>query len=379
MFSAVSARSGRLQSCAGDAQSFEPTPLPPDLSLSPMQWRHVTEAERALGQLLGRLERTRWPQGLVRLAALQEAVASSQLEGRHLTLHEALWWQLDPTAEQLQTKAGALRLTLEHAQVLQRSSVAPDPGSLHAQLYQQVQGRDARAGEMRSSLIWLGPRGSTARDAPFVPPAPAGLQEHVSHLTSYLRQAASWPRLVHAALVYYQVETINPFLDGSGRVARTMLLQLLNAGDTTNAMLLLRPSRLWSSGPEHFHQLQRLREHGNYEVWIEEFARSMSQCARAAMNLLEGVDTWFHNARKQLEVELPGQRHVATRLLQELVARPLMDVTTAAALCERNFANANILIQRLVAIGLLHEISRRRRNRRYVAPGLTCLLGDAPG
>jgi Fic family protein len=380
VFTTVSERSGHLAPCAGNAHSFEPTPLPPDLSLNPEQWRQVADAEFTLGQLQGHLDQSDWPQGLIRLAALQEAVASSQLEGWDLSLRDALWWQLDGSVDELRSRAGALRLTHQHADLLMETLQAPDRQDLrelHARLYRTVQGREAQAGQLRSSLIWLGPRGTTAQDAPYVPPAPAGLPDHIRQLEVFQKTASHWPRLVLAGLLYYQIETLHPFLDGSGRLARSVMIHILGGGRDRMATLLLRPSRLWQrSTAEHFRQLQSLREHGDYETWIAAFAGSIKQSALEAISLLGSVTRWQDEADQKLLEDLPGQRKVGGHLFRFLPAQPIVDVSTVAERCGRNFANANILMQRLVEIGLLQEITGRRRNRRYVAPGLIDVLGE---
>ena len=117
MFTTVVPRGGRLVTHRSGARCYEPSPLPPspDLSLSPAQWRRVTDAERALGRLEGKLQGTRWATALVQLTALQEAVAAARLDGGHLELRKLLWWQLDGERAEVGGHTGALRLAAQHA------------------------------------------------------------------------------------------------------------------------------------------------------------------------------------------------------------------------------------------------------------------------
>ncbi len=375
MFSNVSARSGSLQRRERAVITFEPAALPPsDLSLSPLQWRSVTDAERAIGRLQGLLEGTAWPRSLAKLAVLQEAIASARLEGQTLQLSDLLWWELDGRVTELGPQAGALRLASQHAQLLyllDPNRPLHDLSQLHKKLYRNVRGRDAVAGQLRDAVIWLGPRGSTATDAPFVPPGPEMLSKHIKQLEAFVEQARQWPRVVHAALAYYQAETLQPFLDGSGRVARILLTSCLLESGTRSSTLLLRPSLLWTRDTAaHFRRLQSLREHGDFEEWITAFSRSIEHSCQQATSLLHRVSAWLTGARHAVLRELPNQRHAAIQILDAMPARPLIDIQAAAEMSERNFANANIVVQRLLRLGILKEITGRRRNRRFVAPGL---------
>jgi Fic family protein len=337
------------------------------------------DAERSLGRLQGLLEGTDWPRDLLRLAALQEAAASARLEGGHFPLSDLLWWELDGRVNELRSNTGALRLASQHASVLLNRPQASkqDLEALHQSLYRNVRGRDGEAGRLRTSLIWLGPKGSTAQDAPYVPPAPEQLHQHVGSLSEFLKQASDWPRVVHAALSYYQAESLQPFLDGSGRIARILLVNSLADEDAHSSAVLLRPSLLWTKNTaQHFGQLQMLREHGSFETWISVFAKSIEQSCSEAAELINRVTAWLAQTRRKVSEELPNQRHIAMAILGALPGQPLLSIESAANLCNRNFANANIVVQRLVGLGLLREIIGRRRNRRFVAPFLMHALEE---
>ena len=55
----------------------------------------------------------------------------------------------------------------------------------------------------------------------------------------------------------------------------------------------------------------------------------------------------------------------ALQLLSALVSQPVLSVSMAAETTGRAFANANRLVSRLVRLGILREITGRKRNRRY--------------
>ena len=63
---------------------------------------------------------------------------------------------------------------------------------------------------------------------------------------------------------------------------------------------------------------------------------------------------------------MSGLRTTAGRLLRELTSRPLITVSDVAGICGRTFANANLLVGRLEKLGMLREITGRRRHRRFL-------------
>ena len=58
----------------------------------------------------------------------------------------------------------------------------------------------------------------------------------------------------------------------------------------------------------------------------------------------------------------------AALLLPRLVGAPIVTVATAAALVDRSFPAANSAMERLVAAGILRQLTVGRRNRAFEAP-----------
>jgi cell filamentation protein, protein adenylyltransferase len=94
---------------------------------------------------------------------------------------------------------------------------------IHGVLMHGVRGGKKMPGEFRKSQNWIGPAGSTLRDATFAPPPPNEAAEAMGELEKYMHTKSGLPVLIDCALIHFQFETIHPFLDGNGRLGRLVI------------------------------------------------------------------------------------------------------------------------------------------------------------
>ena len=363
-------------------KAFEPPSLPPPgLRLDGVTHRALSEADRALGFLYGQIAARETACDLVGMACRREAVASCRLDGSRITLRDLLWWELDGTrADRLGVPGGEARICANYSKAIGSMLLEATQGqegqdeavsqrglcSLHKALFARLRGRDDRPGEFRRTVIWLGPAGSTVGTAHFVPPLPQGIPVHVDRLQAFWRSDAPLPPLARIALVFVQLESLHPFVDGSGRVSRLCLLRMLQSAHGPWPQLLVPSEALAADIGEHFRQQQLARIHGDWEGWIRYFARRLGDSAEAATGRLERMDAEFREHEGRIGQHMSGLRQTAGALLRELVSKPLITVSDVARICGRTFANANLLVGRLEELGLVQEITGRRRNRRFL-------------
>ena len=101
------------------------------------------------------------------------------------------------------------------------------------------------AGRLRPSQVWLGPSGSKAENATFLPPppgeVPAQLSKTIEDWNRELPTLSSAPaadRLNAIAKFHHRLVSIHPFLDGNGILARLVTSQQLRELVGINAHLL---------------------------------------------------------------------------------------------------------------------------------------------
>jgi Fic family protein len=339
----------------------------------------LSEADRALGFLYGQIAAREGARHLLGMACRREAVASCRLDGSTIDLADLLWWELDGArADRLRVSRGEARICQNYAALLgsMADTAAPESDqewltgkrlcAAHAALFKGLRGRDERAGCLRDSVIWLGPPGSTVATAHFVPPAPDTLPRHLDDLRSFARSDVALPTLAKVALIYHRLDTLHPFVDGSGRLSRLTLMHLLRTAHGPWPQLLVPSARMADDFSEHFQQQQRVREHGDWDGWVLYFARSLRDAAESSLVVVESMESVLQEHEAQIRRHLPSLSATATRLLQRLPSQPLISVSDVASICQRTFANANTLVSRLQATGILKEVTGRRRHRRYL-------------
>jgi Fic family protein len=316
---------------------------------------------------------------------LRESVLSNRMEGGRVTLAQLLWWRADQSQEDADADLrGELRLAANYLEAWDMGArVLTEQGystklvrALHAQLFRRVRGRDSLPGQLRDSEIWIGPAGSTFETAWFVPPAPGLVAEGMAALQRFLTDSdTAIAPCLKVAIAYYQLETIYPFVDGNGRVARMLIPLLFGRQPGSRASMLSLSAFFSRDRAEHFRQLQLVREQGEWRSWFAYFLQAVTEAATDSLIIIEKIDKQIIIDRSSITEGLNGaSMRLAVKLVEAMAAQPLQSVSTVAAITGRTFANANQLVGKLEELGILREITGRKRNRRYCYAPLVELL-----
>ena len=79
--------------------------------------------------------------------------------------------------------------------------------------------------------------------------------------------------MLKAGLAHAQFETIDPFLDGNGRVGRLLITLLLCADGTLRQPLLYLSLFLQRHRDLYYDRLNQIRENGDWEAWLAFFLK----------------------------------------------------------------------------------------------------------
>jgi len=385
----LSSRAGEYLERQAGYRAFVPRNLPPvpPLIVEDRLLEMLCAAERAMGRLSGYAESLEVPGGFFELAQRAEAVNSGRLDGAKVSLVDLLRWELDgrrgPDGDHCTGEVRMAANSVDAAMWGLGQVIGGQVGSglmiqLHARLFKGLRGRDRGAGQLRTSEIWIGPSGSTLASAVYVPPPPAMVLDLMRSLERFIQaDALHLPPLVRAACVYYQLDTIHPFLDGSGRLARLMI-PLMLSGDRMTAPQLLSLSDCFARDRvEHFRRLQWVRERGDWEGWVAYFLGRMILAADDAVSRLSRAERFRRDHRQLVAKRFTGSATAALAVVDSLFVQPVVSVDSVAGIAGRTFANANLLVQRLEEMGLLTEVTGHRRNRRFCCQAYIRLLaGD---
>ncbi len=368
--SGTSGRSGRYISQPTGYRAFIPNPLPPEppIQITQELAEALSQADLAVGRLDGASGILPNPDLFVGMYVRQEAVLSSQIEGTQASLVDLLDYEVDEQTpqtprdvEEVVNYVKAMNYGLHRLNELPLSLRLLR--EIHRELMAGVRGQEREPGEFRRSQNWIGPPGSTLVTALFVPPPPHEMDQALGSLEQFLHER-SHPHLLRAGMAHAQFETIHPFLDGNGRIGRLLITLMLCEQKVLVRPLLYLSHYLKLHRAEYYDRLQGVRMDGRWEEWLLFFLRGVRQVADQA-----GVTAKQILALREKDRALLSQQGQSSgnllRALDVLFRQPIVPIAFLADQLTMTFAGTNNMANRLVQLGILHEVTGNRRNRRF--------------
>lgn len=352
-------------------RAFIPNPLPPDPPL------------RLDGDLQRRLERAHL--GIGRLDSLstllpdttlflymyvrKEAVLSSQIEGTQSSLadlllfelHEAPGVPVDDVVEVSNYVAA-----MEHGLARIRGDFPLSNRlirEIHEVLLSKGRGSEKDPGHFRRTQNWIG--GSRPGNAAFVPPPPAGVADCMADLERFLHdEAQPLPVLVKAALAHVQFETIHPFLDGNGRVGRLLITLLLCQAGILREPMLYLSLYFKEHRDDYYRLLDEIRKTGDWEAWLDFFLEGVAVTAEGTVATARQLAAIFDEDRARIQQQGRAAGS-ALRTYQVLTERPIVTLQEVIRRTALSFPAASDAISLLTSLGIVRELTGRKRNRLF--------------
>ena len=343
----------------------------------------VADAETALTRLDASRMALADSEALARLLLRAESVASSRIEGleigarRLLRADAARRLGIEPrdvTAREILGNIDAMTWAVDTIE--QGSAITVDTLlETHRRLLAGSR-MEEHAGRVRDVQNWIGGSGYNPCSALFVPPPPEVMGELLDDLVGFCN-SDSLPALAQAAVAHAQFETIHPFADGNGRTGRALVHMVLRRRGL--GLRILPPVSLilatWSqdyidglTGTRYVGLADSSDAHSGINRWIALFASACGRAVEDANRFEEQVRALQSSWRER--VGRVRRDSTVNLLVSVLPSAPVLTTTTAAELVGRSFPATSMAIERLVAAGVLAQVSVGRRNRAYEAPGL---------
>jgi len=376
-------RSGQyVSNLSGDLsyQSFKPSDLPPKppVSLSEGLNLRIKEAYQLLGKLDGVSKLIPNKELFISMYVRKEALLSSQIEGTQATLDDIF----DPHLEQ--------NMNLDVEEVIQYLKALHHANDLllslpisirfikevHHVLLTSTRGKDKEPGDLRRTQNWIGPQGSTLKNARFIPPNVNDMQLALSNLEKFIHEPSDFDSLVKIALIHYQFETIHPFLDGNGRIGRLLITILLRhygllEDDTLYLSYYLKKNRV-----EYYDRLMDVRLKGHYEAWIQFFIEGIIESAKHALSCIEDLLALRDRNLNQLS-QLNGKtKNTALLLFGYLESHPIIDIKQASIGINKAFNTVSSAVDTLTQLGILKQVQGSKRYRIFAYEDYLNILRD---
>ncbi len=357
---------------------FLPNELPPSWEFPARLWPLLAEAREALGTLNGIGQSLPSPELLLRPLQTREAITSSSIEGTYVTPQQLLLYELDPTEPQhADEKSADWREVLNYSRALQQGcQMLQDYPiatrlilAMHATLMSGVRGQDKSPGSYRQIQVQIGATGK------YVPPPHYEISRLMSNLEGFINDSETqYDSLVVCYLTHYQFEAIHPFVDGNGRVGRSLLALMVYH--------LLGHSRPWlymsaffeRHREEYTDNLFRISTQGDWESWLEFCLTGTVAQARDAITRCH----LFRQTKELYHDKLAAPTPRSHKIIEDLFTSPLVTIPSLKTRFNITYHTARKDVERLVEAGILQEIVDYYP-RSFVAPDLMRIaFGESP-
>lgn len=358
-------------------QSFVPSPLPPTppIEISEDILEQLIKANSQLAILESVATRIPDVDLFVSMYVRKEALMSSQIEGTQATLEDVL----DPLIEDNTNRnvADVVNYIKATEYAIRRLHELPLCNRLlketHAILMEGVRGQEKNPGEFRCSQNWIGGKGSTLRNAKYIPPSPDDMTEAMSDLEKYINADDRLDGLIRAALIHYQFETIHPFLDGNGRIGRLLITLFLMEKKILTTPALYISYFLKKNRVEYYDRMTEVRSKGNYEQWVKFFLQALAESAKDAIAAIDEL-TALHDKNVDLVAGMGRASKNAMLVFRYMEANPIIEIGKTAEALGITFGTASNVVERLSSAGILEQTTTGRRNRTFAYKDYLAIL-----
>ena len=324
----------------------------------------VSEATRALQHLEASPPRIATLGALAQNLLRSESVASSRIEGVHLShkrlaraAYQAARGQRDPRAAEVLGNVEAMKHAIEIG-TAGKPLTTSDIEDTHRTLLRFTEDTDI-AGIVRESQNWIGGNDYNPIGAAYVPPPPEYVRPLLDDLCAFATRTDLAP-IVQAGIAHAQFESIHPFADGNGRVGRALIYAILRRrGEIPNYVPPI--SLILAAEPMGYVGGLTWYREGGVSAWIAQFADAAARAATEAERLADEIEqlqsTWLDDLGQ------PRRDAAVRQLISALPQQPVIDVAVAQALTGKSHVAVGKALQELERAGILHRLNQRKWGR----------------
>lgn len=372
---------GRLVDTGLGVQAFVPNPLPAEIDYRPELVETLAQAEADLGRLRGVGDQLANPSLLIVPYMRREAVLSSRIEGTQSTLSDLFLFEVGPDEP---TRHPDVREVNNYVRAMTEGIAGLDRlplslrlvRNLHSILMQGVRGEGHTPGEFRRHQNYIGAQDTPIQRATFVPPPVPEMKEALDAWEKFLHVRQNVPVLVQCAMLHFQFEAIHPFADGNGRVGRLLITLFLCERGRLMLPLLYLSAFFERYRAEYYDRLLAVSQEGDWEGWVDFFLRGVSSQSRAGVEQAGRILKSHQTYRERLQQSRATGPTLAT--LDRLFQNPYTTVRKVTELTGTTAATAQRIIDRLLQVQIVKEVTGQRWGRVFCAVDLLCMLESSP-
>ena len=236
----------------------------------------------------------------------------------------------------------------------------------HHELFRRNPSEAHRAGTFRTTQNWVGGSDYSPLGALHVPPPPETVAGYLADLFAFADRD-DLPPVVQAAIVHAQFESIHPFIDGNGRIGRTLIHAVLRRRRSTRHLTVPIASALVAHRERYFEALVDYRA-GCARTMVAMLASAVriatAESWTTATRVREVRDGW----QEATGDARPGS--ATYRLLDLLTEEPIVNADLVAQRLGLDEGAARTTIDRLVDVRVLRRAPGSRRAPVWLAGGV---------
>ena len=366
----MTARFGTFRDAGAGYRIYAPVVLAdlPDIDLQSVM-SDLSKADLALGRLDGVAKFIPNPDLFVEMYIRKEAVLSSQIEGTQASLDDILEYEAGAISKD-QTVPNDVDEVFNHVNAMNYGLARLDQlplsnrllREIHEKLLVGVRGEKKTPGQFRRTQNWIGPPGRPIEESIFVPPPPNELGSLLGDLEQFIQSDTSLPILIRCAIAHCRFETIHPFLDGNGRLGRLLITLMLCEREILHRPLLYLSAYLKKHRQTYYECLMGVRENNDMESWLRFFLRGVHEVADQAYQTADKIIAHRQEHAQILDTKARESANTG-RFLDLLYRQPIVNVEMVRRGIEVSQPTANSLVAEFESLGILGEITGRKRDR----------------
>ena len=328
----------------------------------------LSEANRLIGELNAFSQIVPDVDFFITMHILKEATTSSRIEGTKTNMEEALVKEEDINPEkrddwaEVQNYIKAINSSIKELEKLPISSRLIK--NTHEIILSGVRGKYKIPGEFRRSQNWIG---ATLKDAIFIPPHHSEVIELMSDLEKFINDEENpIPHLIKIAIAHYQFETIHPFLDGNGRLGRLLITLYLVGNDVLKKPSLYLSDFFEKNKGYYYDNLMTVRLTSNLTQWVKFFLVGVIQTSKESIQVFKEIIALKNNIETVRLPKLKSKIGNGQLLMNQLFQIPITDSKQVSERLQISASTANRLIQDLIDLKILVELTGYKRNRKFM-------------
>jgi cell filamentation protein, protein adenylyltransferase len=165
----------------------------------------------------------------------------------------------------------------------------------------------------------------------------------------------------------------------SASAERLLIMLLLCERGALHKPVLYQSHYFRRHWQEYYERLQAVRDWGDFETWLAFFLRGVAEVSVEATDTARRILELREEHRGGITEHLGRAAGNGHRVLEQLCEQLIMSVKDIRGLIGTTFAGANQIVQRLVDVKILAEITGQARHRRFRYDAYVRLFDEEAG